>query len=270
MPSYSPTEVAAQYATERHLRTRIQTHERYSVGPGLEATVDRLLALNGDEAVLDVGTGPGDFPGRLRAGGHRGRIVGLDFSAGMVARASEQYPAVEFLQGDAAALPFPDATFDVVTARHMLYHVPDVAAALAEFKRVLKPGGHFLAVTNAAGYMAELWEAVAEALPDESRFADIRGSRQSFATAFSEMSGVDQVRQTFGNADTEFLESVLVFPEPEPVLAYLNSIPAIQQLPDLDRENALSRLRRTLTARTQGGAWRVSKRVVFISARRQE
>ena len=62
----------------------------------------------------------------------------------------------EAQQGDAAALPFSDAAFDVVTARHMLYHVPDVAAVLAEFRRVLKPGGRFLAVTNAEGYMAEL------------------------------------------------------------------------------------------------------------------
>ncbi len=268
MPSSSPTEVAAQYATERHLRTRIQTHERYSVGPGLEATVDRLLALNGDEAVLDVGTGPGDFPGRLRAGGHRGRIVGLDFSAGMVERASAEYPEVEFLQGDAAALPFPDATFDVVTARHMLYHVPDVAAALAEFRRVLKPGGRFLAVTNASGYMAELWEAVAEALPGDPRFADLRGSRQSFATAFSETGGVDQVEQAFGNGGIDYLESALIFPEPEPVLAYLNSIPVMQQLSDPDREEALSALHHTLKTRMQGGEWRVSKRVVFITATR--
>ncbi|CAM3892364.1 class I SAM-dependent methyltransferase [Deinococcus frigens] len=268
MSSYSPAEVAAQYATERHLRTRIQTHERYSVGPGLEGTVDRLLALSGDEDLLDVGTGPGDFPGRLRAGGHRGRIVGMDFSAGMVERASAEYPDAEFQQGDAAALPFPDATFDVVTARHMLYHVSDVAAALAEFKRVLKPGGRFLAVTNASGYMAELWDAVAEALPGDPRFADLRGSRQSFATAFSETGGVDQVKQAFGDVGIEFLESALVFSEPEPALAYLNSIPVMQQLSDLDREDALSALLRTFKARTQGGEWRVSKRVVFISAQR--
>ena len=67
MTANSPAEVAAQYATDRHLRTRMETHERYSVGPRLEPEVDRLLALRGDEALLDVGTGPGDFPGRLGA-----------------------------------------------------------------------------------------------------------------------------------------------------------------------------------------------------------
>ena len=60
-------------------------------------------------------------------------------------------------QAGADALPFPDASFDVLTARHMLYHVPSVPAALAEFRRVLKPGGRFLATTNVAAYMPELF-----------------------------------------------------------------------------------------------------------------
>lgn len=265
MSSFSPAEVAAQYATERHLRTRIQTHERYSVGPGLEGTVDRLLALTGDEAVLDVGTGPGDFPGRLRAEGHRGRIVGVDFSAGMVARAAEKYPDVEFQQGDAAALPFADASFDVVTARHMLYHVPDVAAALAEFRRVLKPGGRFLAVTNASGYMAELWEAVAEAGQVEPAVNALLDSKAGSAV-FSEVQGEGLVRAAFGNVQLDFIENALVFPTPGPVLAYLESMTALQTLAPDTLERVRTALTGALMTRMQGGEWRVSKRVVFITA----
>ncbi|OLV20003.1 class I SAM-dependent methyltransferase [Deinococcus marmoris] len=267
MPSYSPAEVAAQYATERHLRTRIGTHERYSVGPGLEGTVDRLLALSGDEALLDVGMGPGDFPGRLRQEGHRGRIVGVDFSAGMVERASEQYPEVEFLQGDAAALPFADASFDVVTARHMLYHVPDVAAALAEFRRVLKPTGHFLAVTNASGYMAELWEAVAEALPGETILTELLSHRGG-SEVFSEVHGEALVRAAFGNVQLDFVDGALAFDGPGPVLAYLESMSPMHRLTPDGLERIRAALTQVLTARTQGGEWRVSKRVVFISAQR--
>jgi ubiquinone/menaquinone biosynthesis C-methylase UbiE len=156
MTANHPAEVAAQYATEQHLRTRIDTHVRYSVGPELEATFDGLLRLNGQEILLDIGTGPGEFPGRLRARGHTGRLVGVDLSAGMVEQARAHQSGVEFMQASADALPFADATLDVVTARHMLYHVPDVTAALKEFRRVLKPGGRFLAVTNSSTYMAEL------------------------------------------------------------------------------------------------------------------
>lgn len=265
--SSSPAEVATQYATERHLRTRIQTHERHGVGPGLEGTVDRLLALSGDEAVLDVGTGPGDFPGRLRAEGHQGRIVGLDFSAGMVERASGEYPDVEFQQGDAAALPFADASFDVVTARHMLYHVPDVAAALAEFRRVLKPGGRFLAVTNAEGYMAELWAVVAEAGQTEPAVNALLDSKAGSAV-FSEVQSEGLVRSVFGNVQLDFIENALVFTTPEPVLAYLESMPALQNLAPDTLERARAALTQAVMARIQGGEWRVSKRVVFISARR--
>ncbi len=55
--------VARQYATDEHLQTRIRTHRLYSVGTPLEDRVDALLGLQGDEALLDVGTGPGGYPG---------------------------------------------------------------------------------------------------------------------------------------------------------------------------------------------------------------
>ena len=45
---------------------------------------------------------------------------------------------------EAAQLPFADGVFDVVMANHILYHVPDMESAIAEMKRVLKPGGHLL------------------------------------------------------------------------------------------------------------------------------
>lgn len=262
----SPAEVAAQYATDRNLRVRIKTHQRYGVGPDLEDRVDEWLALRGDEALLDVGTGPGDFPGRLRASGHRGRLVGVDLSPGMVERAREAHPGAEFVQASADALPFPDASFDVLSARHMLYHVPDVSAALAEFARVLRPGGRFLAVTNASGYMAEFWEAVAAALPDEPAFGELRGSRAEYAAAFSEENGERLVREAFGNVQVDFLDSALVFPASEPVLAYLESIPSFQNLSGENRKRVLSGLRETLTSQLSMGEWRVSKRVAFLHA----
>ncbi|GAA5533107.1 class I SAM-dependent methyltransferase [Deinococcus aluminii] len=265
----SPAEVAAQYATDQHLRTRIETHRRYGVGPDLEAAVDRLLALCGEETLLDVGTGPGNFPGRLRAEGHRGRLVGVDLSAGMVEGATRAYPGVEFVQASADALPFPEGAFDVVTARHMLYHVPDVPAALAEFARVLRPGGHFLAVTNASGYMGELWEVVAEVATDEPAVGRLLDSRAGSAV-FSELEGERQVREAFGNVRVDFLGSALVFPAPEPVLAYLESMTPLQRLARDDRTRIRATLRHALAPRFQAGEWRVSKRVAFISAVREE
>lgn len=263
MTANSPAEVAAQYATDRHLRTRIETHERYGVGPGLEPRVDELLALRGDEALLDVGTGPGDFPGRLRAWGHRGRLVGVDLSPGMVERARETHHGVEFARASAEALPFPEASFEVLTARHMLYHVPDVPAALAEFVRVLRPGGRFLALTNAAGYLAELWDVVAEVVPEEPALAGLLDSRAGSAV-FSEQNGEGLVRAAFGDVQMDFLDSALVFPSPGPVLAYLESMTALQRLAGEDRTRVRAALERALAPHFRAGGWRVSKRMAFL------
>jgi SAM-dependent methyltransferase len=270
MSANSPAEVAAQYATDQHLQTRIQTHRRYSVGPDLETLVDEMLALTGDEALLDVGTGPGHFPARVKAALHRGQVIGADLSAGMVRQAQASFPDVTYVQASADALPFQDAQFDVLTARHMLYHVPSVPAALSEFGRVLRPGGRFLALTNTAGYMAELWDAVAEAAEFEALLVPLAGSRASFADAFSEVNGEQWVQEAFGNAKVRIRADALVFPDPEPPLAYLASTFAWQHLSSPERQVAERALRTVLDSRFRHGPWHVSKRGAFISAVRED
>jgi SAM-dependent methyltransferase len=103
------------------------------------------------EPLLDaVGAGPGirllDVacgPGWLAAGAaERGAAaVGADFSAAMVAEASRRFPAIEFRQGDAEALPFPDGCFDAVAISFGLMHLARPERALREARRVLRPGG---------------------------------------------------------------------------------------------------------------------------------
>jgi ubiquinone/menaquinone biosynthesis C-methylase UbiE len=101
------------------------------------------------ESLLDVGCGTGSFLARLRTSGHHGPLTGLD-SSPAAARACAAVPGVRAVTGDAVRLPFPDGAFDVVTARHMLYHVSDVRAALAEARRVLRVGGRFVALLTSS------------------------------------------------------------------------------------------------------------------------
>ncbi|MEZ5364662.1 MAG: methyltransferase domain-containing protein [Bryobacterales bacterium] len=68
-------------------------------------------------------------------------VTGLDLNPGMLAVAAEQAPSVDWRQGDAADLPFPDASFDAVVSQFGLMFFPDRAKALAEMLRVLKPSG---------------------------------------------------------------------------------------------------------------------------------
>lgn len=123
-------------------------------------------------SLLDVGCGPGtittDF-GRLLS---PGRVVGLDRSADVVAQARGAAAAakvqLEFQSGDVYALEFPNASFDVVHAHQVLQHLGEPVRALAEMRRVLKPGG-LLAVRD-SDYASFAW---APADPRLSRWLDV-------------------------------------------------------------------------------------------------
>ncbi|MBW3657370.1 MAG: class I SAM-dependent methyltransferase [Actinobacteria bacterium] len=100
--------------------------------------------------VLDVASGPGNVAIALIARGAR-RVVALDLSLNMLLEgAARGYPDVAFVHGDAQRLPFPDASFDAVTISFGLRNVPDPEAALAEFARVLRPGGRAVIAEFAA------------------------------------------------------------------------------------------------------------------------
>jgi SAM-dependent methyltransferase len=114
-------------------------------------TVDNSAAylvphLHPGAAILDVGCGPGTITIDLAARVRPGRVIGIDASTDVVAQAaglaaSEGVANVEFRVGDASALEFDDATFDVVHAHQVLQHLRRPVDALREFRRVLKPGG---------------------------------------------------------------------------------------------------------------------------------
>ena len=103
---------------------------------------DPLLAAVAAEAgtrLLDVATGPGYVASRAVERGVD--AVGLDFSEAMLAFARSRSPGVEFVRGDATALPFADASFDAVVAAFVLLHLGVPERAVSEAARVLRPGG---------------------------------------------------------------------------------------------------------------------------------
>lgn len=95
---------------------------------------------------LDLATGTGDIGYAVAARG--ARVVGLDVTYRMLqlARAKQHDGHCVFVTGDMMALPFPDASFDLVTTGYGIRNVPVIEPALAEIFRVLRPGGLLLSL----------------------------------------------------------------------------------------------------------------------------
>lgn len=102
------------------------------------ATV-KAIAPQPGERILDVACGTGTSTVAIQA--KHATAVGIDFSAGMIREAKRRHPGIEFIQGDAQALPFADGEFDAVTISFGLRNVNEPRKALDEMYRVLRPGG---------------------------------------------------------------------------------------------------------------------------------
>ena len=117
------------------------------------------VKLRADETVLDIATGPGTVA-RLAAlrVGPRGRIVATDIAPPMldIARAKptlDGAAAIDYVESSAAPLGAPSGTFDAVLCQQGLQFFPDRSAALAEMRRVLRPGGRLLVLE-----FSKVWE----------------------------------------------------------------------------------------------------------------
>ncbi len=122
-----------------------------------EATEGAVLAQ--PIQILDVGCGAGFLSNHLaELSQGRLQITGLDMSGESlaVAHRHDSTGSVKYCQGDAARLPYKDASFDVVTAMDFLEHVENPAAIIKEISRVLKPGGQFFFHTFNRNWLAHI------------------------------------------------------------------------------------------------------------------
>lgn len=204
-------DVARQYATETNLEARESV---WRAGPSgveptdivLSAVRDALPSNRAKADVLEVGCGTGAFAARLVEELPGVALLAVDQSSRMVELTRERGVLAQ-LQ-DVQQLLAPDASYDVVLALWMLYHVPDLDRGLAEIRRVLRPGGTFVAVTNGDEHVAALRR---EAGGDAVR------------TAFSRENGEASLLRHFDTMTRHDVETTAVFPDRETALAYLHS-----------------------------------------------
>lgn len=215
-----PDYVRDQYSTEGNLETRRSVWQPTADGfdPVNEAlnAIDR--ALVGDADVLEVGCGTGVMAAKIHALPGV-TLIATDFSPRFVELTAAR--GVDARQADICYLPFDDASFDVVYAGWMLHHIRDLDRALNEVRRVLRPGGTFVSVTNGNDHVADL-RAAAGGKP--------------YITQFSSETGEFVLGRRFADVRRHDLETRAVFPDHATAQAYLDSSNEGMVLPPFEGE----------------------------------
>jgi SAM-dependent methyltransferase len=238
--------IAQQYGDDRNLATRQSIYSYQRPQLNLHARSIDLAELTGDESVLDIGCGNGRYLAELRTRGHRGVVCGADMSEGILRTAHSAVDGVPLMVSDAQALPFAADSFDVVLSMHMLYHVPDKARALAEMRRVLRPGGVALVLTNSLSGFRELDELLTECAIATNNRSQVR-DRVSF-TRFTTDGGGPELDVVFSEVTLHPFAAELLVDVPGPIVAYAQSMAMFVAIDDRD-EGALAEIAAELERR---------------------
>jgi SAM-dependent methyltransferase len=210
-----------QYSDGSNLSARIRLHQRFSTNKYsfFRWMFDRIQ-IPDNARVLELGCGTGVLWRGSAQVGPGWRVILSDMSDGMLREARSNLASkgnsFTYLQADAQALPFRDASFDAVIANHMLYHVPDIARALGEVGRVLKPAGFCYAATMGLAHLREMDDMAA-------RFFSL--PRMTGAKArFGLESGEPYMRRAFSQVKLERYPNSLVVTEAAPIIDYVCSM----------------------------------------------
>lgn len=211
-----------------------EAYERYLVPVLFRPLAERLLARvrpRPAERLLDVACGTG-VVARVAAE-HGVRCTGVDLSPDMLVTARELAPDLEWIHGDASALPLPDHSYDVVVCQQGLQFMPDPAAAVREMRRVLVPGGRLLVavwrdLAFSPGFAAyvemldrQLGAEASAVLRGPFSMGDAEAVRSLLTGAGFESprDEVEIVVARFGSAEQLFVEEVAATPLAELVVA---------------------------------------------------
>lgn len=215
-------------AAEFYDETMSRQQEALAATPDMQAQRRAMLtalALKPGERALEIGAGNGIMVREMLVEvGPSGAVTGLDSAAPMVEMARALCPEGTFVEGDAAALPFADASFDVATAAQVFCFLPDPDRALAELHRVLAPGGRLVILDTDWGSL--VWNCRDRELMDRamalytSPYADAhlprtlsrRLARAGFRVTARDSLTVlnwDRAPDTYAGQTTGFLESLM-------------------------------------------------------------
>jgi SAM-dependent methyltransferase len=218
--------LAVQYETGGNLRSRVSIyqylHPEEPIDATFEAWVLGHVEWRGTETAADVGCGPGSYLGELARRAER--TVAVDLSIGMLKEAREgsgPSSMIAVTAGDAQQLPLADKSIDVLLAAHMLYHVKSIDTALAEFRRVVRPGGTLLIVLNGKDDKCEIrsvWEEAGSAVVGGIFRAPHWGARVNLDNAPQE------IAKHFSLITVDRLRGRFLFPSADPPIRWIESL----------------------------------------------
>ncbi len=222
-----------QYQDAGNISARIRLHRDFSVNQqGWFPWIFERCNIQSGMRVLEIGCGngalwtenSGRLPGQIQ-------VVLSDISEGMLRDArrtvAEQYyeercsnapnASFDFQVIDCHNIPYPDASFDLVIANHLLFYCEDIQQVCREVKRVLKPGGRFVCSTYGWQHMKEITHLVQEF---DSR---IVLAAENLYERFGLENGETMLQQVFENVSMVRYEDEIRLSQPEPLLEYILS-----------------------------------------------
>jgi len=216
--------VKRQYSNDKNLSARMNLHAKHSSNKqGFFAWLWEQYEFSENCRILELGCGNGaQWENKVLPDGCN--VILSDFSDGMVNIVKEkygEYKSFSFRQIDIQDIKMPDATFDIIIANHMLYHVPDLNKALSEVKRVLKTGGKFYSSTiGNGGMLLFLQEAFKRFKPDTTAYM------QQFS--FNLQNGLEILNGYFSDAKRlDYIDSLIVT-ETQDLMDWIKSGMAIE------------------------------------------
>lgn len=220
----------------------------HRVDPSLLAFLDERPDLDPSTVrLLDVGCGTGKQLAANHAHLPAARIVGLDLFRGMLRVARRRCPDVAWVNGDGAALPFADGSFDYITNQFSYAHIQQKAQWLGEVVRVLAPGGRFV-MTNIDPWAMQGWLLyrffpAAWAL-DQQDFWPV----ERFTAALATLGCANVQAQRDHRTSHESLHDFATY------AAQRHRTSQFIAIPDADYEAGMARLRAALAAAPEGEA----------------
>jgi ubiquinone/menaquinone biosynthesis C-methylase UbiE len=190
-------------------------------GPSHRVLIRRIREVAGDRPLkmLDVGCGTGLFASRVRAASPMVEVWGVDLVSEMLAKGQPRWKFhqghVVPVQGDSERLPFASGAFDIVTCANSFHHYPRQDRAIAEMRRVLRPGGRLMVID---GYRDGPWgwfiyDVCVAAVEGDVHHASKRRFRELMTQA-----GLQAIAQRVYHGPAPFLITEAIAAEPVPMV----------------------------------------------------